>query len=513
MIRYTSDPVDNVKLFLKTYAIPDKSFNFMSDATLSGANPEIEKQPGVAPYTALRLPEWDPYKVMQNSYVGPFNNSELIDKGEGLIETPYQTDLQKSNIAAENPERLKQITLIQQELDRLDKEEAKYNQERQAKRDYYNSDAFLAKVYKLDPKTAEFLAGRKQAGIDKTLEESKIANNYNIASLKLGDVTKKDKLELQQLWKDNTRALEGARARGESQGIINTYAENIDRLVKQLQAIDPATWGEAGEAGEAGDTGTGVISTSDIDAAKAEAKVLIDAAKDVKNDKGENKSDGIVDNISDIKASIRALKDKYKISEKDIDDIFLNLTDKEDEIKAMHTASRDEDQLAYERSKDRLDNTIAGWKSAVNDWKTIRSKAKSALINFKNANLGAGQTIALKALLGDALSEQERSVMQSKGYGESLFGGIWSGLTKSSTPVSKTDAEKIIRGLVDFVNSLSNDFKGFTNNKYVLDGLGLSKDLLVPLTMNDGKTLDAPKKGDKKTVYGITMTFDGKIWR
>lgn len=174
MIRYTSDPVDNVKLFLKTYAIPDKSFNFMSDATLSGANPEIEKQPGVAPYTALRLPEWDPYKVMQNSYVGPYNNSEIIDKGEGLIETPYQTELQKSNIAAENPERLKQITLIQQELDRLDKEEEKYNKERQAKRDYYNSDAFLSRVYQLDPKTAEFLAGRRDKQTDKTLEETKI---------------------------------------------------------------------------------------------------------------------------------------------------------------------------------------------------------------------------------------------------------------------------------------------------------------------------------------------------
>lgn len=190
MIRYTSDPVDNVRLFLKTYAIPDKNFNFMSDATLSGANPEIEKQPGVAPYTALRLPEWDPYKVLQNSYVGPFNNPDLIDKGEGLIETPYQTDLQKSNIAAENPERLKQITLIQQELDRLDKEEAKYNQERQAKRDYYNSDAFLAKVYKLDPKTAEFLAGRMDKQTDKTLEESKI---------ELGKIPKDRSMTIDQL--------------------------------------------------------------------------------------------------------------------------------------------------------------------------------------------------------------------------------------------------------------------------------------------------------------------------
>lgn len=174
MIRYTSDPADNVKLFLKTYAIPDKSFNFMSDATLSGANPEIEKQPGVAPYTALRLPEWDPYKVMQNSYMGPVNNKEIVDKGEGLIETPYQTELQKSKIAAENPERLKQITLIEQELDRLDKEEAKYNQERQAKRDYFNSDAFLSRVYQLDPNTAQFLAGRRDMQTKRDLEETKI---------------------------------------------------------------------------------------------------------------------------------------------------------------------------------------------------------------------------------------------------------------------------------------------------------------------------------------------------
>lgn len=208
MIRYTSDPVDNVKLFLKTYAIPDKTFNFMSDATLSGANPEIEKQPGVAPYTALRLPEWDPYKVMQNSYMGPVNNQEIIDNGEGLIDVPYQTKLQQDKIASENPEKLKQIALIEQELDRLDKEEAKYNKERQAKRDYFNSDAFLSRVYQLDPNTAQFLAGRRDAQTKRDLEETKIeADKYNKSAVytpeqkRLIDAKEQNRLEMQNVSK------------------------------------------------------------------------------------------------------------------------------------------------------------------------------------------------------------------------------------------------------------------------------------------------------------------------
>ena len=171
MIRYTSDPKTNLDIFLRTYAIPDKTFNFMSDATLSGApDQELEKQPGMMPYTALRLPEWDTYKVLQNSYMGPVDNKKIVNEGD-TIEVPYQTKLQQDKIAAENPEKLKQIALIEQELERLDKEEAKYNNERQAKRDYYNSDAFLSRVYQLDPNTAQFLAGRRDMQTKKTLEE------------------------------------------------------------------------------------------------------------------------------------------------------------------------------------------------------------------------------------------------------------------------------------------------------------------------------------------------------
>lgn len=194
----------------------------------------------------------------------------------------------------------------------------------------------IAQMYALDPNAAQFFVNKQAA-------EQTLKSRESIAALKLGDITKKDKLELQQLWKDNTRALEGARARGESQDIINAYAENIDRLVKQLQAIDPATWGESN------DTGTGDISTSAIDAAKAEGGALIADAKDVKNDKGENKSDGFIDNISGIKASIRALKDKYKISDKDINDILLNLKDKEDEIDLSHKALKTEEDRMFQR--------------------------------------------------------------------------------------------------------------------------------------------------------------------
>lgn len=352
---------------------------------------------------------------------------------------------------------------------------------------YYN-EGELARMYSLDPKAAEFFANRQA-------QEATLKSRESIAALKLGDISKKDKLELQQLWKDNTRALEGAKARGEAQSVIDTYADNVDRLVKQLQAIDPTTWGEPTSGSNKGEP--------NLEAAKTEAGILISGAKDV------NPRDGVIDDVANIETSIRDLKDKYKISDKDIADILLNLTSKANEIDAKFESAKDLDRIAYERNKDRLDNAVNGWKSAVNDWKAIRSKAKSALTNFKNANWGAAQTITMKALLGDALSEQERSVMSSKGYGQSIFGGIWSKLTNSATPVSKVDAEKVVRGLVDFINSLSDDFRGFTNNKYVLDGLGLSKGLLVPLSMNidmnEGKPLLKQKPKTKTNPMGLDL--------
>lgn len=346
---------------------------------------------------------------------------------------------------------------------------------------YYN-EGELARMYSLDPKAAEFFANRQA-------QEATLKSRESIAALKLGDISKKDKLELQQLWKDNTRALEGAKARGEAQSVIDTYADNVDRLVKQLQAIDPTTWGEPTSGSNKGEP--------NLEAAKTEGNALIVDSKDV------NPKDGVIDNISGVETSIRALKDKYNISDKDVNDILLNLTSKANEINAKFESAKDLDRIAYERNKDRLDNAINGWKSAVNDWKTIRSKAKSAITNFKNQNWGASQTITMKALLGDALSEQERSVMSSKGFGQSVFGGLWSKLTNSATPVSKSDAEKVVKSLIDFVNSLSDDFKGFTNNKYVLDGLGLSKGILQPLTLNAeseaGKPLPAPVPGKAKS--------------
>ena len=186
------------------------------------------------------------------------------------------------------------------------------------------SSAEIAQMYSLDPKAAEFFANKQAA-------EQTLRSRESIASLKLGDISKKDKLELQQLWKENTRALSVARINGEGQDIINMYSDNVDRLVKQLQKIDPTTWG----TGDGGSTDTSDISTSAIDSAKLEAKTLIDAAIDEKNLKNEDIPDGVIDNVSDIKSSIRKLKDKYKISDKDINDILQDLSDKEDEIKKM----------------------------------------------------------------------------------------------------------------------------------------------------------------------------------
>ena len=509
MIRYTSDPKTNLDIFLRTYAIPDKTFNFMSDATLSGApDQELEKQPGMMPYTALRLPEWDPYKVLQNSYLGPLNNQEIIDKGEGLIDVPYQTKLQQDKIAAENPERLKQIALIEQELERLDIEEAKYNQQRQAKRDYYNSDAFLAKVYSLDPKTAEFFAGRRDAQVKKELEEADITNKYNIANLRLGDVSKKDKLELQQLWKDNTRALESAKTRGDTKAIIDEYQNNIDRIVAQLQVIDPVTWGQPkGTAAVSGTETTTTTKTEDdvkLQTAIEEGDKLIASAVDIKP------KDGVIDNISDIQNTIEDFRTKYGISKVDVDKLLKKLENKSSEISAKFSAEKDAEALQYEKDKAALDNKINGWKDAVSYWKSIRSKAISAIKSYNLQNWGAGQTITMKALLGDALSDNERGVMSGKGWKELVTTGLLS-KTGMATPVTKEQAEKVLLSLIDFVNTLLDDFRGLKDNKYVLNGLGLDANMMIPLTLGTTGSGSNPAGTTKTTGTATTIGKVGKF--
>lgn len=235
--------------------------------------------------------------------------------------------------------------MIQQELDRLDKEEAKYNKERQAKRDYYNSDAFLSRVYQLDPKTAEFLAGRRDMMTKKELEEADIANKYNIASLKLGDVTKKDKLELQQLWKDNTRALESAKTRGDAQAVIDEYQDNIDRIVAQLRVIDPVTWGEAKPTTEVTTKTTGTDDEINLKEAIKEGDNLIASAVDV------NPKNGVIDDFAKIRNAILDLQEKYGISKTEVEKLLEKFYSKKQEIADNYAAMEKKSDTDFQRNQ------------------------------------------------------------------------------------------------------------------------------------------------------------------
>lgn len=304
----------------------------------------------------------------------------------------------------------------------------------------------------------------------------------------LSDGTNKSQLtRLEQLWKDNTRALLEARKTGQDRTIIKQYEDNIARLELQLKDLSPETWGDIVA------TPTDSERQTRVDNAIAEGKQIVNASPDKNND-------GVIDDEASRRATIKALKDKYNISDDDIKPVLDFYEGKISELAKVKTAKTDADQLAYDRNKDRNDAKIQGWKSDVTAWKEIRRKAISAISNFKNHNFGASQTITMKALLGDALSEQERSVMASKGYGSSIFGGLWSKLTNSATPVTEADAEKVIKGLIDYVNSLRGDFKGLENNKYVLDGLGLDKSYMAPISFTSNKnTTGGLKTGENKS--------------
>ena len=310
-------------------------------------------------------------------------------------------------------------------------------------------------------------------------------------------------IQLEQLWKDATRSLRQARI-DRDQPSIAKYEAQIASLETQLSSLSPDTWGESAPKE--------VVVNGNVDKAISEGKDLIESAKDVKP------RDGVIDDYAKIELNIKELVKKYNISDSDMQEVYGYLKSKADQIEKEYNSAKDTDREAYERNKATLDNKIQGWRPDVTAWKDIKRKAQSAITNYKNQNWGASQTITMKGLLGDALSEQERSVMAGKGYGESIFGGLWSKLTDSATPVTKEQAEKVVKAFVDYVNELGTSFGEFKNNKYVLDGLGLSSGNLAPLRFNSkntegGLNLGAPKKGQTKTIGGVTLTFDGKVWR
>ena len=292
-------------------------------------------------------------------------------------------------------------------------------------------------------------------------------------------------VQLEQLWKDADRSLRQAKV-DRDQPSITKYTELKNSLESQLRQLAPDTWGANPSVD---DPKKDPDEKGDVEKAVTEGKTIVEGAKDVAP------RNGVIDDYDKRKLAIQGLVKKYNISDPDIKEVYDYLESKAKLISDDFNAFENADQKAYERNKATLDNKIDGWKSDVTAWKEIRRKAISAISNYRNHNFGGSQTITMKALLGDALSEQERSVMAGKGYGSSVFGGIWTKLTNSATPVSKEDAEKVLRGLVDFVNSLASDFGSFKNNKYVLDGLGLTRENMNPLSFNSKNTEDGLRTG------------------
>lgn len=337
MIRYTSDPVTNLDILYKTMASVSADPNIDTSNLNIPDNdvaPSTDNQIDVPYNTVLRLPDSDPY----NQVIKGFDNTVASY-------SPKDSDIQ---VPMSNPEQTEdynqmlELKSLEDKLNRLKEERAKYISQRQDKRDYYNSEGFLAKVYKYDPKTAEYLAGRKQADIDKTYKEQLLDNKIDVAAMRLNDndVAKKDKLELQQLWKDNTRALESAKARGEEKTVIDTYQANVDRLVKQLKVIDPETWGEPDEGQVGGNNGE----KSNLEQAKLDAKKLIDGGVD------NTPKNGIIDDVGNIKIAIRDLKDKYNISTNDINGFLERLGDKEQAYKDEYNQYNDIKDREFSRS-------------------------------------------------------------------------------------------------------------------------------------------------------------------
>lgn len=208
------------------------------------------------------------------------------------------------------------------------------------------------------------------------------------------------KTQLEQLWKDNTRALTQARKNQESPDIIKKYEDNIAAIETQLKEIDPYTWG-ASVGGGSGAGGT----KENVEKAVAEGKELVRNAVDVKDINGAKGADGIIDDIALLETTISDLRTKYGISSADLSPVVNYLESKKDEIDKGYKAKLEKEDKAFEQAMKKRSEAGASWsiqleraKQAYNDL-----KANPSDFSYRNEALD----VLLRNETGAAIAKQE----------------------------------------------------------------------------------------------------------
>lgn len=265
-----------------------------------------------------------------------------------------------------------------------------------------------SEMYRLKPEQAKFDYTRIQ-------NAEVLAQKAQELAIKAKDKSTATE-ELQQLWKDNQRALTEAR-KNQDATAIKMYEDNIARLTPILQERNPEIWGtpKTKNAGAVEDTDQEKTNTNK-DAAIAEATTAIYGLVDVKENKGAG--NGVPDNRGAIKQKLATIRDKYGITDLDMKDTY-DLLDTEsqriaDDYKAKlekEEEARIESRETREESRQNKQDRIAQDKEYKPMWSSIQLlKANPNDKTQKRATLN----IALRVESGAAIAASEFDKLMSQ---------------------------------------------------------------------------------------------------
>ena len=172
-----------------------------------------------------------------------------------------------------------------------------------------------SEMYRVDPKRAEYDYALAKDAEYISLNRDKLTQEASSDAAKLaqkaGQASSLE--ELQQLWKDNTRALTEAKRIQDPVG-TKLYQDNLDRLLPLLQEKAPAVWGQK-KGGETTAPGGETVDTEEFSKRKASAKSEV--ATMLKSGVDAD-SDGNLDNFIALKAELDNIREKYNLSDADM---------------------------------------------------------------------------------------------------------------------------------------------------------------------------------------------------
>lgn len=218
-----------------------------------------------------------------------------------------------------------------------------------------------SEMYRLNPnratfdytreKNAEVLAQKAEAAMARMeLMQAKMEAKANAGS---------SLEELQQLWKENQRALVQAR-KDQDKSSTKMYEDNIARLLPILQEKAPSVWGtppkkkdEVPPPEVPGGSGEPTPKQSALKEAYSQVDLLVD-----------DNENGILDNLKTVDREIKAIRDKYGVSDSDMQDVYSQIELVKTQAKAEKTVRDEGAQRALEN---KLKNEAANRSTGAQD--------------------------------------------------------------------------------------------------------------------------------------------------